>query len=329
MKQYRYIAIQLSILIVAITFSFSFSDKALAFENEINSLATALSGSISGSGKHNIAVVDFTDLEGNVTKLGRFIAEELSVALLNTGPEFEVVDRTQLKVLMREHQLSASGIIDPATARKLGKVAGVEALITGTITPFGESVRLSVKILDTNTAKLVGAKSCDIPKTNAIEELLSQEIHAGGSTQASTSPKRVSRQAARKPEMSISQVQKKKDFTFTLQECTKTTSAVECKMMIVNNGNDRKLIFLGKWQGSSSRMFDNLGNAYTINPVKMAGCKPTNNCNKGLIAGVPTKASFVIDGVASDASHAAVIELSFSQGGSFRVQFRNVPFISN
>lgn len=190
MKQYQRYGIRMSVLLIAITLFWGHAQNAIAYEKEIKALSSAMSENIAKAGKRNIAVVDFTDLDGNVTKLGRFIAEEFSVALLSTAQGFEVVDRTHLKTLLQEHKLSTTGLIDPATARKLGQIVGVEALITGTITPFGESVRLSVKILDTNTAKLIGANTGDIPKTKAIEELLAQGVDFGSSPgSASDSPK--------------------------------------------------------------------------------------------------------------------------------------------
>ena len=94
----------------------------MAYENEVNSLSKSMSEKIVSSGKKTIAVVDFTDLQGNVTELGRFLAEEFSAALVDAGKGFEVVDRTHLKSLLKEHNLSATGLIDPTTARQLGKI---------------------------------------------------------------------------------------------------------------------------------------------------------------------------------------------------------------
>jgi len=104
------------------------------------------------------------------------LAEEFSVALAGASKGFEVIDRTHLKSIMAEHKLASKGIIDPQTARKLGKIAGVGALITGTITPFGVSIRLSVKVLDTETARMISASTGNIAKTDAIEELLARGI---------------------------------------------------------------------------------------------------------------------------------------------------------
>ncbi len=164
------------IVFILLSFLLSNSNISMAYEKEIKSISASMAENIANAGKKMIAVVDFTDLQGNVTALGRFLAEEFSVALAGAGKGFEVVDRTHLKSIVAEHKLSASGIIDPQTARKLGQIAGVDALITGTITPFGDSVRISVKILDTATAKVIGASSGDIAKTKAIEELLARGI---------------------------------------------------------------------------------------------------------------------------------------------------------
>jgi len=162
--------------IITVIFFLSNSNFSMAYEKEIKSISSTLAENIAKAGKKMIAVVDFTDLQGNVTELGRFLAEEFSVTFAGAGKGFEVVDRTHLKSILTEHKLSATGIIDPQTARKLGQIAGVDALITGTITPFGDSIRLSVKILDTSTAKVIGASSGDIAKTKAIEELLARGI---------------------------------------------------------------------------------------------------------------------------------------------------------
>lgn len=143
--------------LILLTFSITLPADGLPYEREIKSLSSVMSENIIKAGKKTVAVVDFVDLQGNVTELGRFLAEEFSVALAGGGKGFEVVDRTHLKSILSEHKLSTTGLIDPQTARKLGQITGVGALLTGTVTPFGDSVRLSVKILDTSTAKVIGA----------------------------------------------------------------------------------------------------------------------------------------------------------------------------
>jgi len=170
------IQILLVSMLSIVFFVFTSPQLSFPYEREIKNISSVLSENISKTGKKTVAVVDFTDLQGNVTELGRFLAEELSVALSEVGKGFEVVDRIHIKSLLKEHQLALTGLIDPTTARKLGEIAGVHALVTGTITPFGDSIRLAVKVLDTATAKVVGGSRGDIAKTKAIEELLAKGI---------------------------------------------------------------------------------------------------------------------------------------------------------
>lgn len=157
-------------------FIFSVASLAYAYEDEVNSISAKMAEEIAKSGKTNVAVVDFTDIQGNTTELGRFLAEEFSVAFAQRQEGFRVIDRIHLKSIIKEHKLSATGIIDPTTARKLGEIAGVDALVTGSITPFGDNVRITIKILDTKSAMIIGASKGNIAKTKAIEELLLRGI---------------------------------------------------------------------------------------------------------------------------------------------------------
>lgn len=152
------------------------ASSAWGYEKEIEQLSATMAEKIADKGKKTVAVVDFTDLEGNVTQLDRFIAEEFSVALAGAGKGFRVIDRTHLKSIIKENKLSATGLIDSATARKLGKIAGVDALVTGTLTPFGDNVHLTVKVLDSDTADIIDSAKEDIAKTPAINELLGKDL---------------------------------------------------------------------------------------------------------------------------------------------------------
>jgi len=166
------------VMVMVLSLSLAFS-----YENEVRSAAGTLAQFVRESGKKTVAVVDFTDLQGNVMELGRFLAEELSIALSSLAQkDFRVMDRTHLRALLKEHQLSLSGLIDPSTARKVGELSGVDALVTGTLTPFGDNVRLALKVIELSTAEILGSASVNIGRTQAINELLSREVAQGAPT---------------------------------------------------------------------------------------------------------------------------------------------------
>jgi TolB-like protein len=146
----------ISIIFIVLSLLLLISNASIAYEKEIKTISTTIADGVSKAGKKTIAVVDFTDLQGNITELGRFVAEELSVNLTTMAKGFKVIDRIHLKTILIEHKLSMSDLVDPNTVKQLGKIAGVDAIVTGTVTPFEDSIRVSVKVIATDTAKILG-----------------------------------------------------------------------------------------------------------------------------------------------------------------------------
>ncbi len=67
--------------------------------------------------------------------LGRAAADELATQLVQTG-KYTVIERAQLDAILQEQGLGASGAVTSATAAKVGKLLGVQVLLTGSITAF-------------------------------------------------------------------------------------------------------------------------------------------------------------------------------------------------
>ena len=259
------------------------SPALLAQDKEIKTLASTLSGTLSILPKKTVAVVDFTDLQGNVTELGRFLAEELSVALTSTDRGIEVIDRTHLKTLLQENKLAATGIIDSATARKLGEIAGVQILITGTITPFGDSVRSSVKALDAATARIMGASIIEIPRTKAIEELLARGISP--TTAQTVSSGELSGTRQRIGEAYAGETKRVRQLEVGFKGCRTRPEGILCEVLIWNLVEDREYCL---FSGNRSRIVDDLGNVYTSQQVRLAEASQTGVACARLTSGVPT-----------------------------------------
>jgi TolB-like protein len=298
--------------------------SVFAYEKELKALATEIAENIAKTNKTRLAVVDFTDLKGNVTELGRFIAEELSVGLQIAGKNLEVVDRTHLQTLLKEHKLSSTGLIDPESSRKLGQIAGVDALITGTITPFGETIRLSAKIIDTESAKLIGANTGNIPATEAIKMLLASGIESGGvmmEQSGTTAP--VKLQAQQSLEM--------EGFTFNLQGCYKKGVNVSCTLLLTSNGQDRGLYLWATYSGKSSTLLDDRGDAYYAKLACLGSTCDDDYQSNTLFADTPMKAIIQFEQISAQAKAIAmlIVQCSFgtySKDKYFVVKFPNVPF---
>lgn len=153
----------------------------------IQKLAEKISGSMLGSQRRKITIVDFSDLNGNVTAFGQFMSEELTTQLFNiAGGKFEVVDRKQLSKLEEELALSQTGVIEEKNIKKMGQVLGVDAIITGYMTDLGNTVRINVKIIGVESAKVLAVAATNIPKTGAVADLMLKQ--AGGKKPAKSNP---------------------------------------------------------------------------------------------------------------------------------------------
>src|ERR1700691_6051364 len=119
----------------------AFADSASSYDDAIKQVSLQLADTIASSGKKTVAVADFTDLDGNVTELGRFLASDLSDSLAAQAKGFLVIDRAQSK--------------------SAAQSSSVDALVTGSVTTFADHVRLSTKVLDATNSAILGAASVD------------------------------------------------------------------------------------------------------------------------------------------------------------------------
>jgi curli biogenesis system outer membrane secretion channel CsgG len=91
------------------------------------------------SDKPRLAVLEFKNKADNQWWYhgGATAAQDVFVTELVKSGKFRVVEREQLEALMQEKNLTLSGDVDPSTAVKVGKLLGVNYLLTGAITEYG------------------------------------------------------------------------------------------------------------------------------------------------------------------------------------------------
>jgi TolB-like protein len=138
---------------------------------ELDDLTGQILGSLQLQQKSTIAVAEFPDLNGTVTELGQFVAEELITRLHRSG-NFHVIERRQLSKVMAEHELNMSGIVDGSTARQLGQILGVDAIASGTITDLGEVLKLNARLISTETGTIFAVAAVEIVKDRVVAGLL-------------------------------------------------------------------------------------------------------------------------------------------------------------
>ena len=129
-----------------------------------------------GADKVRVAVMNF---ENNSSwrywgdNLGYAAADELVTQLFKTK-KFSLVERTQLEAVLAEQNLGQSGRVNSAQAAEIGRILGVQMILTGSITKFSVDKKgggfgkfraeyseaesnLDIRLINTETAEIMFA----------------------------------------------------------------------------------------------------------------------------------------------------------------------------
>jgi TolB-like protein len=326
MNQINRIFISLIVFLFAATAGFAqsraqASDKSKGLAEGISYLSEQISSNLEENRKRRIAVIEFSDLKGNTTDFGRYVSEKLIINLFQTK-KYRIVERQLLNKVIAEQKLSLTGIIDPATAQKLGRILGVEAICSGTIADLNKTIEINARLIDTETGDVFSAASADIFKDEAVCNLL------GGCDSAKhggTGVERGRTDGAEKPPQTVVE---SNFFSFALQQCRRSGSLVSCELTITNKDSmDKKLGF--EWD-TNGRIYDEEGNRSDMSSWVIAG---KSSDNPLLLPDIPVKATLRFSNISSHASVIKRMDLAlttyFSEGGYYRtrdfvVTFQNI-----
>jgi curli biogenesis system outer membrane secretion channel CsgG len=162
--------------------------KSQELEKGLSDIAAELSAAMASSSIKKLAVIDFSDLGGSQSVLGQFIAEELVTDLIRSSPgRFDIVERRQLAKVLSEQKLSAGALFDPASIASVGKILGIQAIVTGSFADLGEDVKINARVIAVDTAKIFTASSTKVKKAGTVERLLYQGAAVDASASAGDS----------------------------------------------------------------------------------------------------------------------------------------------
>lgn len=118
-------------------------------------------------------------MQGNVTLLGRFIEEELVTRLFQAN-QFKVIERSLLENALVELKFNLSDLVDPSVAKQLGRVVGADAIVVGTVTDLGQSIKINARIITVESGEVIGAAGAKVVKDASVGEMLKKMIGKPG-----------------------------------------------------------------------------------------------------------------------------------------------------
>jgi TolB-like protein len=299
----------------------------------LNHLAHNMVKDLREQNSNKIAILEFPDLRGNNTFFGKYVAEELTVRLFSTR-RFEIVERQLLDHVLQEQNLGASGLIDAGSAAQIGKILGVDAIVTGTITDLGKNVRINARIIDAQTGSVYGVSAVTIEKDEHVQGLIDRD----------KPPPIIESPVIVEPEPAVVELPVVNEppppapefgaalpylivegFHVQIKSCIRRPdNSLRVELVVTNReAMDREVQFLP----TQSFMYDNFGNEYTPSSREIANKRETRlPLRHLLISELPTHFALDFQQVNPEAKSISRLNLSLwtQDKGNFQLTFRNI-----
>lgn len=170
------------IIIISLISSKLANSQTISFDSSLQLLTNALTAKLRSLKDEKIAVWDLTDLNGNVSPIGKYIAEDVSI---NLSDKFHIVNRNQLNTILKENQLTSEGFLDQTTMKQLKKLAQVDIIVTGSVSVLANNIKITLQALD-SLADILAATKGDVSMNDDIKDLLG--INIGSNNKGFNSP---------------------------------------------------------------------------------------------------------------------------------------------
>lgn len=119
-----------------------------------------------------VAIIDFDSKAPGNKELGRQLPDILT-ARLSIYDRFRLVERRNLTELLKEHQLSLSGLTDTSQVVKVGKLIGAKIMIFGSVFAVDRDLYIVAKIVGVETSQVKGVLAIGKLESN-ISKIISQ-----------------------------------------------------------------------------------------------------------------------------------------------------------
>jgi len=113
-----------------------------------------------------MAVVDFTSADGRESGIGGAMAEAITTDLF-AFQQFTLIERRMLERIVLAQGTDHESLFDPQTAARLGKIAGVEAIVTGTVAIAGDEVTVTARIVNVESGTMLASGAVSIARMSA------------------------------------------------------------------------------------------------------------------------------------------------------------------
>jgi len=127
-------------------------------------IAVLAASTVKQLGGATFVVFPFPYSDGVKSIEGALLAERV-VSALAEQQGVRILERALLDNIMAEQKLSSTGLVDPATSVRVGKLLGAHGIVAGTVTDLGETIEIHARVVKVETGETVAVKTIAARKT--------------------------------------------------------------------------------------------------------------------------------------------------------------------
>lgn len=148
----------------SLAFVLLFAAASRGWADPLDKIAKTLSQGAGSLVNKKVAVLPFPYHDGRDSQGSTIVSERLITKIVKRN-KLEVIERSLIEKVLRELKLQATGAIDQDSAKELGKILGVEAIVSGTLIDLGEGqVEVNSRLIRTETGQIIVAASGELEK---------------------------------------------------------------------------------------------------------------------------------------------------------------------
>ena len=142
----------------------AFARAGAAPSSQLAGLAASLGKALGDRPGLKLAVLQFPYV-GGAASAGPAVIQERLTTELAQNKKLTLVERALLDKVMQELKLEASGAIDEAAVKRLGKQLGADAIVTGTLSDLKDGgTEVNARVVETVTGRILAAASAVVRK---------------------------------------------------------------------------------------------------------------------------------------------------------------------
>jgi TolB-like protein len=123
-----------------------------------------------------LAVVPFTATKSSERAspaFGEYLTES-TIGCLTGNPKIKLFERTRLDAILKEHEFILTDLMQPAAALKIGQLAPIDAIMSGTFTVLKSYIDVSARLIDISSGEVTVSFNERIRITKNIATLLDE-----------------------------------------------------------------------------------------------------------------------------------------------------------